>query len=114
MPYGTRSRQLRMSQELTPGYLAVPKTANYIMQPKDTLVKTDTTNGAFWIMLPPVVESAGSTYVIKNVAGTNLVTVLDDGDAVIPINQTTVLLTTTAALIYYSDGERWYLTNSFA
>ena len=114
MPSAVRTRQLRMYQENPPSYGSAPKIANYSMQPRDTLIKTDSTNGAFTITLPPVAECVGSTYVIKNVAGTSLVTVVDDGDVAIAVSQATVLVSATAALIYYTDGERWYLVNSFA
>lgn len=114
MPAAERSRQLRMVEENPPNYTTIPKTANYRMQVRDSVVKTDSTNGAFTVTLPPVAEAAGGTHIIKNIAGTNLVTVVDDGDAAIAVLQNSVLVTTTAALIYYSDGERWYLRNSFA
>ena len=114
MPSGERSRQLRLVEEMPPNYALVPKTANYTMQVRDSLVKTDTTNGGFTVTLPSVVESAGSIYIIKNIAGTGTVTVVDKGDAIIAVSQSTTLVTVTAALIYRSDGERWYLVNSFA
>ena len=114
MPVGERSRQLRLVQEVPPSYLAVSKTSAYSMQVRDNLVKTDSTAGPFTVTLPPVVEAAGGTFMIKNVAGTALVTVIDKGDSLVVVNQTTVLLTSTAALLYYSDGERWYLLNSYA
>lgn len=114
MPSAERSRQLRMVEENPPNYAAVPKTAAYQMRVRDTLLKTDTSGGGFTVTLPPVVETAGGMYVIKNVAGTALVTVVDDGDVAVAVYQATVLTTTTAVVIYYSDGERWYLVNSFA
>ena len=114
MPSFERSRQLRLVEENPPSYALVPKTAAYQMQPRDSLIKTDSTNGGFVVTLPSVVESAGGTYVIKNIAGTGPITVVDKGDAVIAVSQATILVTATAALVYMSDGERWYLVNSFA
>ena len=114
MPAFEKSRQLRLVEENPPNYTTVPKTANYQMQVRDSVVKTNSTGGGFTVTLPPVAEAAGGTYLIKNIAGTALVTVMDKGDAVIAISQATVLVTTTAALIYMSDGERWYLVNSYA
>ena len=113
MPAIERSRQLRLVQENPPTYTEVPKTSNYQMAINDTVIKTDSSNGPFTVTLPPVVECAGGTYMIKNVAGLALVTVVDKGDAVIAVLQASILLSTTAVLIYMSDGERWYLVNSY-
>lgn len=100
------SRIHRINQESPSSRQIVPKTAAYQMVPRDTLVKVDPTGGAFTVTLPPVVLCAGSMYAIKQLASTNSVTVVDDGDANFAVS--VVLNTATEAVIFYSDGEQWY------
>ena len=107
-----RSRQLRAHQELMPAYLVVPKTAAYAMTIRDTLIKTDTSQGGFTITLPPVAECSGGTFMIKQVVGTFTTGVVDKGDSTVAVNNT-AMNSVTSALLYFSDGERWFLVSSY-
>ncbi len=107
-----RSRLLRIVQEAAVDYRLVPKTAAYQMTPLDNLVKTDSTAVLVAITLPPVVECAGGQYFVKQVAGAMTTTVVDKGDSTVAIAAT--LSTTTAAVLFTSDGERWYALNTYA
>ena len=100
------ARIFRLNQESPNNRQIVPKTAAYQMVPRDTLVKVDPTGGAFTVTLPPVALCAGGLYVIKQLATTNAVTIVDDGDANFAVS--VVLNTATEAVIFYSDGEQWY------
>lgn len=100
------SRLFRIDQESPSSRQVIPKTAAYQMVPRDTLVKADPTNGAFTITLPPVVQCAGGIYVIKQLATTNAVTIVDKGDANFAVS--VVLNTASEAVIFVCDGEQWY------
>ena len=100
------TRIYRIDQESPSNRQIVPKTAAYQMVPRDTLVKVDPTGGAFTVRLPPVVQCAGGLYVIKSLATTTAVTIVDDGDANFAVS--VVLNAATEAVIFYSDGEQWY------
>ncbi len=109
----TMSRQLRMNQEFNPGYQEVPVTSTYRMLSADTVLKVDSSAGAFTVYLPPVAEVGGADYAIKQVAATPaVVTIVDRGDSVAWTNRT--LSTATAVMIFASDGEQWYLLLSIA
>ena len=100
------SRIHRIDQEIPSSRQIVPKTAAYQMVPRDTLVKVDPTSGAFTVTLPPAALCAGGTYVIKQLASTNVTTIKDRGDANFAVS--VALDAATEAVIFYCDGEQWY------
>ena len=107
------NRQVRIAEESNPSYRKVPVTASYKMTVTDTVLKVDSSSGALTITLPPVSEVGELDYLIKMVGVTPaVVTIVDKGDSVAWSNRT--LTTTTAAMIFASDGEQWYLMLSVA
>ena len=101
------SRMFRLDQESPSSHQLVTKTADYQMVPRDTLVKVNPTVVGFTVTLPPVAQCAGGTYVIKQLASTNSVTVVDRGDANFAVS--VVLNTATEVVIFTCDGEQWYI-----
>lgn len=107
MPGTIVPRQLRLDMETFKPGANPTKTAAYVMTVRDTDVKVDSTGGAFQVTLPPVAECAGMLYIIRQMASANTVTIVDKGDAALAISRT--ITTTTGALGFRSNGERWYL-----
>lgn len=99
-------RIYRIDQEIPSSHQVVPKTAAYQMVPRDTLVKVVPTASSFGVTLPSVALCAGGLYVIKQLSGSNRVTIVDKGDVNYPVS--IPLIIPTGAVVLYSDGEQWY------
>lgn len=113
MPSAVVSRQLRLDMETFKSNVAdAAKTAAYVMTVRDTDLKVDSTAGPFQVTLPPVVECAGMLYIIRQMASATAVTIVDKGDAITAIN--TTINSTTGALGFRSNGEKWFVEFTLA
>ena len=107
MPSAVASRQLRLNMETYKSNTAPVKTAAYAMTIRDTDLKVDSTAGGFAVTLPPVVECAGMLFIIRQMASAIAMTIVDKGDASVAVN--TSITSTTGALGFRSNGERWFV-----
>ena len=87
----------------------VGKVARYTeeatMKVTDYVVRTDTTDGAFDLKLPPVSEAKGRIYSIVQETSNNNLVVKDQGDSQLWSDKT--ITEADGNLVVYSDGFRW-------
>lgn len=92
----------------------VTKTAAYTAQPGDTVLADTTTTAAFTVTLPPVAVTSGPVGV-RNITGTNAVTVKTaDGSTIDRVTGTTGIGYTTihTGATFESDGTSWWVTGA--
>lgn len=98
------SRLVRTTREQAPLFVGTTVAATYAMNVRDNLVKVNCA-GTFTITLPPVSMCAGAFYLLRGVAGTSTVTIVDAGDSTIAISDT--MNAAGEQMMVYSDGEAW-------
>ena len=114
MPTLERTRPSRILLETALPRAVVNKTTTYAMTPADTLLRVDSSAGAFTVTLPSVIEAEGGVYLVSMSVGAgggnaaNAVTVTHKGDSK-KWGGNFQLFRPGQMVALQSDGEAWYV-----
>jgi hypothetical protein len=97
--------QERKAGELRDAELVAFSTVAFTMNPRQLVVRLDSTGGAFTVTLPPVSECFGKFYSLRLTAGSNTITIADQGDCE-SASYPTLTAPNQKALLY-CDGLSW-------